>query len=223
MKKLQFLLGILLATSNLTSFSQNKGDQYGLINSSGEVVIPFKFDEMSKSAKYANAPTCYIWAYKNGFEGLMDTNGKTLVPCEYDYIRDVSDNMAIVKLDDKYGSVDMTTGKLVIPCIYYEIDVFHDGLANAYKSGKIGLVDKMGKLISFGIYDKIEDFHNGYAKVEKDGKWGLIDKEGKETIPCINNISEVDYIGSFNDNGITMIRKKNDPSKYGLINTPVFL
>ena len=209
--KLLLLLGILLATSNLTIFSQNKGRQYGLINSSGEVVIPFMFDNMRVEREILNGPNYYIWVSQNGFEGLMDTNGKTLVPCEYDLIEYVSDNMATVKLDGKYGSVDLTTGKLVIPCIYYYVGYFFDGIAHLHKSGKSWLIDKTGKLITLGIYDHIGDFHYGFCGVEKESKWGFINKEGKEVVPCI-----YDWVGIFNDKGIVDISNNH---LIGFINT----
>lgn len=136
--------------------------------------------------------------------GLIDKNGKEVVPLIYDYITNVSEDMAIVGQDvdhnrstgrggiDKYGFVD-TKGNLVVPFIYDSVENFSEGLAvvsknyeyvddSIYKgavvtSSKNGFVDKTGKEVIPVIYDSASSFSEGLALVAKNGENGHKDRK----------------------------------------------
>ncbi|WP_370659100.1 WG repeat-containing protein, partial [Campylobacter coli] len=46
-------------------------------------------------------------------------------------------------------------------------------------NGKIGFIDKSGKIIAKPEFDDVGVFSEGLAKVKLNGKWGFIDKSGK--------------------------------------------
>ena len=61
-----------------------------------------------------------------------------------------------------------------------------NGLLDAKKGSKWGLINKTGSVIVSFLYDKeIGSFMNGLARVKKGEKEGLIDIKGKEVYPCI--------------------------------------
>ncbi|MFK0495250.1 WG repeat-containing protein [Campylobacter coli] len=55
-------------------------------------------------------------------------------------------------------------------------------MASVGLNGKIGLIDKSGKIVIEPKFDSIWSFREGLAKVGLNGKYGLIDKSGKIVI-----------------------------------------
>ena len=66
--------------------------------------------------------------YKDGKWGYIDTTGKEIVPCQYEWYGNFSDGLAALYKDGKYGYID-TTGKVVIPFVFSHAGYFGDGLA----------------------------------------------------------------------------------------------
>lgn len=106
----------------------------------------------------------------------------------YDEVYAFQEGMAAVKLNDKFGFIDLT-GKEVIPLKYEAAGDFLEGLAPVYLKEKIGFIDKTGKEVIPLKYDYLSDFHEGLASVRQNNKWGFIDKTGKEVIPCKYNLA----------------------------------
>ena len=113
--------------------------------------------------------------YKRGF---IDTTGKLVIPCEWDYAFFFSEGLADVEKDGKEGVID-TTGKLVIPCEWNDASSLSEGLARVKKDGKYGFIDTTGKLIipCEYEYDSIA-YSDGYIALIKNGYLTIVDKEG---------------------------------------------
>lgn len=98
--------------------------------------------------------------------GLINKQAKEILPCEYDYVGDMSE-----------GFVRIFQGELP--------DLADDVRMNpiAFK-GKWGFANTKGEIILVPTYDYVLPFQNGFAKVKENGKWGFIDKTGKLVVPC---------------------------------------
>jgi hypothetical protein len=88
----------------------------------------------------------------------------------------------------KLGAIDLS-GRTIIEPEYDRMEPFSEGLAAVYRGGKVGFVDRDGKLV---IPIEIEGFSikflDGRAKVTKTQPWhhcGFIDRTGKLIIPDI--------------------------------------
>jgi hypothetical protein len=125
--------------------------------------------------------------------GLMDWNGKQLVPYKFDYLSGGSNSRAIIRewyttaggqKAARFGAVDYQ-GKLVIKPQFDLMGNFGDGLAPVYSNEKKtwGYVNQQGKLVLTYQYDDVRPFKFGYAAVKKDGRWGVINTAGKEILP----------------------------------------
>jgi len=62
---------------------------------------------------------------------------------------------------------------------------FSEGLAPVEEWGKIGFIDKKGKLVIPFQYQAAANFSEGVAAVKRKDKWGYIDKTGKEVLPFV--------------------------------------
>ena len=148
--------------------------------------------------------------------GFIDTNGKEIVPCKYDYVENFHEGLAIVRIgwtNSKYGFIN-TMGNEVVSCIYDFAYSFHEGLAAVRTNGKWGFVNNCGEVVIPFKYDDVYSFQEGLAVVRvgswENGKYGFINTKDKVVVPCI-----YDYASSFND-GLACVKSKD---KYGYINT----
>lgn len=93
--------------------------KWGIIDKSGNVVIPCKYDN-----EYLSFNEDLAAVELDGKWGFIDKSGKLVIPCKYEYAGGFSDGLALVKLDGKWGFIDKSD-KLVIPCKYEEASFFH--------------------------------------------------------------------------------------------------
>lgn len=82
----------------------------------------------------------------------------------YDDIDCLSDGLARIERDGKYGFID-NTGQVVIPPKYDLAWDFSEGLARVSQNGKAGFIDNTGKVVIPLKYDKAYSFYNGVAGV----------------------------------------------------------
>jgi sporulation protein YlmC with PRC-barrel domain len=171
-----------------------KDIQYvGLADISGTVMIkPNKYNSLSFTPD-----GLFLNACEGSRCGIVDLQGKEIIPVKYQRIGNVSEGMVkIGKLkgfalgnqsDANWGWLDQT-GKEVIPIQYEDVKDFREGLApfKILKKGW-GLINKEGKVILEPTYENLHSLQEGRALAKLQGKWGWIDKEGKNLIPFIYN------------------------------------
>lgn len=128
---------------------------------------------------------------KNHKFGLVDPNGKVLIPVEYEDVEScvsLSLNWHWAKKDGKYGYLDKN-GAVVIPFIYDGAKTFSGLMAAVKKGDKWGFINRDAEEELPFIYDEAEVFYQGkwlsptLCLVKKGGKWGYIDTEGTVIIP----------------------------------------
>ena len=110
-----------------------KNGKWGVIDTTGKVVIPCSYDDVS-----VQGGTGYrIWKVLNGTKlGLVSAvNGAVVVPVKYDYIGDLCYGRIKMGINGKYGYLDKN-GNVVIPARYDRAyDFESDGTANVRVKG----------------------------------------------------------------------------------------
>jgi len=128
---------------------------------------------------------------KNHKFGLVDPNGKVLIPVEYEDVESgvsLSLNWHWAKKDGKYGYLDKN-GAVVIPFIYNGAKTFSGLMAAVKKGDKWGFINRDAEEELPFIYDEAEAFYQGkwlsptLCLVKKGGKWGYINTKGTVIIP----------------------------------------
>lgn len=144
---------------------------------------------------------------KNGRYGLIDLNGKVLLPAEYDDITVLEgiENSLIIKKDGNVGLVN-DTGSIIIDVNYKEIkglgDTYKDGYITIDEQGKYGLISATKKQILEGKYDEILQVPlKEYYVIKENGKQKLINSNGEILID-----NGFDEIKSITTNGIIYIK-----------------
>jgi hypothetical protein len=149
----------------------------GVLTSDGRLALPFVYD--GSEPAFSNG---YLKVYKNGMEGIINDQGQLIVEPIYQYVSTAAKDFFVIKLNDKYGTIDLR-GKQVIPADYSRELVFSDGLAAVELNGKYGYINPKGELIIPYQYDRVADFRNGRAMVTLNGESYEIDRQNKRIVP----------------------------------------
>ncbi len=127
------------------------------------------------------------------FHGLVDSNGKFLIPCEYSYLKWINDSLLVVT-QGSAGTSQALFNKKGEQLTGFEYMVFGDfieGVAKARIGDKFGFIHPSGKVAIPVHFDYCEDFSGGYALIKQQEKWGAIDKSGKVVVKPIYKYEEV--------------------------------
>ena len=159
-----------------------------------------------------------IKVQKNGKYGIINIEGREILPCEYDdlYSLKNTNNSILVEKDEKIGLVD-STGKVIIEPQYKEIR----GLGTDYTSGYIvitednlyGIVDCNNQKVLDTKYQDIKSLtDNGIYVVKENNNWELVQRNGEVTFSDgLKNVKDV--LGLKNGNVII----QNTNNKVGVI------
>ena len=200
-------------------FAVKKGELYGVVNDLGQMIVPYKYDQIDKYCEgLARVQTGGRWT---GQYGYIDTGGKEVIKCQFDDADSFADGYARVKINEKWGFIKKDGVQLIKPKYSFVSD-FSEGLASVSKNDFYGFVDDKDKLVIDFKFDSVQKFKDGVSIVQiggkmKDGDWvsgkyGLINKKGDILAKC-----KYDEIKDFNE-GIASVSMVGSKGKYGYIN-----
>lgn len=148
-----------------------------------------KYKQKSKNKKNDISIESFNIVSENAHYGVKNFKGELIVPCKYDELYNLTEGLAKVKLNEKWGCIDKH-GNVVIPIIYDLIEDFINGRAKVrikndgyYRGYLWGYIDKTGVEIIPIQFRQIDEFIGGIAKAKIDDCWGYIDEKGNEIIP----------------------------------------
>jgi hypothetical protein len=170
---------------------------YGFINKKGEMVIPPKFQPELEHHGFIRGLSHFSDGLAkvklNGLYGYINRKGDLVVPAQFHHADDFSEGLACVHSAEKAGYINHK-GKLLIAAgndwnpANYPCGKFSEGLAAIYfKTGKVGYIDRTGKVVIPPQFDSADEFVDGIAKVYEtpgqseryESAFGYIDKRGK--------------------------------------------
>lgn len=140
--------------------------------------------------------------------GLVDRQGKIVLPIIYSTFERFYNGFAIVGKDGLLGMID-TFGHVAIQVKYADLYNFRGGLARFKDvSGKWGFINIKGEEVIKAEYDKLDEFSDpisgkerDFARCTKGGKFGLINKSGKVLVE-----PSCDEIGEFKDGAAKAVK-----------------
>lgn len=187
-----------------------KNQKWGFANENGLVIIPCEYERVEPfkdglTHVYSNCITIHPYGddvavnYRECKQGVINSDGKLVVPIEYDSIADFNKN-GIAKAyrsetgshSKKVGYIDQF-GKELMPFIYYESSFFRGGgFTKLFLDGKVGLLSKDGEILIPVHYDEIKatDKYVNYAdipswaiiQIRLDNKWGFYNPINKTLV-----------------------------------------
>lgn len=164
--------------------------KWGYINKENHLTIPYNYDEADvfESCGLARVKTSDKY-------GIIDTNGKIIIPAEYDYIKIEGighDSPGQIKKDGKYGYVN-SKGEIIVAPLYEMANAFGEGLAVCKSGEQLFIIDAAGNQLAGLDYENAKCFSEVLLPVclnhtDEKGKrkelWGYCDRNGNEVIPC---------------------------------------
>ena len=196
---------ILVTTLFNIGYTQQKANkvnaEYFIFDKKGQKITPaFSFiDEFTKDgyaicAKGGNSVENPYGKIPDAKYGIVDKNGKILVPLTYDYIEEISDvdSLFIANLGESYGLIDYKGNKLT-SFDYSELTTLYDMdmVLKAKRGNTYSIIDFNGKPLTKN-YQELYTTTSGLIVQEK-GYDGLLDNNFKEIFPCkYEEISELD-------------------------------
>lgn len=215
--------------------SVEKDGKWGVIDTSGNTVIPFT-DKYGSIGSFHDGLACVsvydkYWIPKYGY---IDKTGKLIIPVNYDLAEDFSDGYAQVGISQSqygnrlHGVID-TKGNVVVPIQYPNMGQINEGMVSVsvgYDNGTIkwGFCDMTGKLVVPMIYSRVYDYQEGFAVVampderfsnESQRRYGFINKQGEVVVP-------IQYSGaeSYQD-GIAVVSQNVYEYVVGMVDGPL--
>jgi len=189
--------GISLMLEPKTWYKIEKNHKYGMFDTKvGQIIVPCIYDDCA-TMRYVNNEA--VWVSKKGLCGVVDTDGREIIPLEYDDIWSIPDGYICNK--GKYYGVRDKHSKPVIAFKYTAIS-----MANAQKTGvlfccngkKEGLIKSDGEIILPCEYDAIHYMFNDIFKFfdKKTGKYGVVftDSKIKTDVKYDDVTRRLDYI-----------------------------
>jgi len=116
----------------------------------------------------------------------------------------------------KFGYID-STGRTVIPVQYDWAGKFYDDRAQVRIGGKVGYINRRGKLIVPAVNEFGRNYSEGLVVVKnKDQQWSVLDRDGRVVVA-----PKYGSIGRISDGMIVVgsAREAGRPTRYGAVDT----
>jgi hypothetical protein len=157
-------------------------ENVGLINRSGELVVPYSYKDLKPIGDY-------FLAYKKDKIGIIDSQNNILVPITFDRHQVETNSLHTFWLDNAcQGIFDFNPSEFSLLNGYQAIDYIEGlvkyGYTPVQKDGKYGLINSHFEEVIPVIYDEMKNYiHLGYFKVKKEKFYGFVDTTGNVIIP----------------------------------------
>lgn len=187
-----------------------------IYNLNGDVLLHGDFDDIKS---WWNMKNGYCEVKKNGKYGVVNREGKLIIPCEFDGISyyNAKEGLCGVAIKSKNGVYDVKNNKLVVPCQYGHVKYYYVHLGHGYvvinDEKKYGFVNNQAKEAVPCTYSYLRTQKTPYLIAAKggnrpsdvspspqsdceveNGQWGVLDLDGNEVVPF-----EYDYIMKVED------------------------
>ena len=137
----------------------------------------------------------------NGKTGVVNQEGKVIVPFRYDQVwTPTKDQFIRVLKNMKTGLYHLDKG-LILPAEYDQIWNFENGLAKIMQDGKFGFINSEGQMTVPCEYQHVKGPDNGRIRVIQNGRTGYLTSKGEIIIPPIYQ-----HIGTFENGKARVIR-----------------
>lgn len=190
---------------------------HGFLNRQGQIAIPldyfgaFPFREgVARVTQPKRAAHCRATHLGHAvLWGMIDTQGRLVLPIEHCHIGPAEDGWIRVKYDEpltwdanggpydgRVGFVDRA-GRVLIPPLPYDWvgERWSEGYVPVRRQGRYGFVDRQGREVIAPRFEEISGFKEGLARVKLGGKWGFVDPAGAVRIPFQYDSDAGDFDG----------------------------
>jgi hypothetical protein len=175
-----------------------KDGHYGVMDSSGKLVVPVQYDDLAEMPDMEiPSSSLLIPAKKGGKFGYLDLKGNVVVPFDYDSATNFYSGGVAVVYKGRERRVINSSGKVLASSADgrgAEV-LFGAGLVRVEKDGHSGMIDHNGNVVLSAEYDQVifpsaadeigalARGHRMLILVKKENRYGYVDLNGKVIIP----------------------------------------
>ena len=185
----------------------DKGGREVLGPDMGVIELPlpeamYRTGPVEKTMRLSNMEHGYGVVHGRSGVGVIDTQGRIVVPMKYEGAGIPSEGLVPVKTDGGWGYIDKA-GHFAIQPGFAHAKSFREGVAAAATDAGYGLIDRKGRWLVDPAYDDAGYCFNGllpvarnYNEADKQTvRWGLVDRQGKIVLPLAYDCLEWSALG----------------------------
>jgi hypothetical protein len=192
------------STTWLVVEEKNKKAVYDAL--SGRRLFSADFDQIE------NPYPGFFLISKGNKKGLLDDNGKIVLPLEYDaIIQPQAGRLSLLK-DKKFGLFDMTLKKLIKPTYDRNVVQYNKNWFIAFKDGGWGFITGDPKGGGKFQFSEIQFWNDSSAWVREGQTWKIYDIKNAKVI--IDNIRDFQFVKKYPHEYVTIVHE-ND--RYGVL------
>lgn len=186
-----------------------KDNKYGLINYSGNIILPIEYDEITALQGIENS----FIIKKEQQLGLCDNKGNIIIEPKYKEIKSINNDYKngyiVVNNENKYGVIDFTKTVIFEPK-YEEIKpITSNGIYIVKENSKLKVINQQAEELLNDKFSDAKQINGENIVFIKNKKYGIINTKGEIKIEA--QYEELEYIF-----GQYYIAKKD--GKYGIVN-----
>lgn len=153
-------------------FENNK---YGFMNSAGELIIPYSFDDVDEVYLCGNISDDYFRVRINGTQMVASKDGKIIYQNPYNDVQELVSGTLKILNRGKYGLI-FKTGEELLEVKYDEIEKLNEQLIKARQGNRWYLYSLNGLQLLSENVDEISS-EGEFLMIKKDGLWAITNKQ----------------------------------------------
>ncbi len=149
---------------------------FGIINTSGKVVVPFVYDGL----KLSNMRAVIMSRSGTKFEfGLIDLSHKILIPIQYQRIYSLGSLRYAVENQDRKIAIFSDDGTQISPFNIDSLSAFRKDYAVIYQGQKQGLIDRNGAIVVRPEHGEVRLEDDGAVLIRETNTWYFLHGDNK--------------------------------------------
>lgn len=134
---------------------QNKDHLYGLVDTLGRILVPFKYAEMAAPSEKL---LCVKYETKYGY---IDQHDRIIIPFKFQFALPFSEGFAVATTGTLFGFIDKK-GHFEIPEKFTGANDFENGYAEVFINDEASVVDPKGKILFPFLFRSIRALENNH-------------------------------------------------------------
>lgn len=180
---------------------------WGIINSKNETIVPIKYNSIERLQ--STHDSLFVFSEHLKEKSYANLKGRILLPFNFEALGGITENIAVVKKNGKWGFVDIQTGR-ESAFEYDEARNFSDSLCAVKFNKKWGFINRKFELVIPNKFESISNFSHQLAFVKEQNHFEIINKKGEIVSDLkLKEVSDYEY-------GVAIAKKEDG---YGLIDT----
>jgi hypothetical protein len=151
---------------------------------------------------------------KGGKKGLINLEGKLVLPISYDAIGTADNGIVSVLKSMKFGLFDGIKKKLIKPEYDKNLSLYNDNVISAYKNGFYGLITWDNKPLSKFEFNEIQYWNDSAAFIKQGSQWMIYEITTRNVL--LDDIKKISVVADKPDKKLVIVQQGGS---YGVLHS----